>query len=238
MKSIGGKISSLRKSIGLTQEQFANEIGVSKPSLVKFEKGETEIIPLGVAIKIAKTLSENFGQLFEIEGCQFASAQQDALISTLQDSEAYLETKVKELQEVIQKNEQLIKLLQKENKELFKAKAGLELKENFGLYHETENKIRETKDEKETEKLRAYQKRVNGYFISKKISEIFDSGLLSRFEVLELIFENDIMVPEMYAIKEDLLESFTHHLNQFFEIGIEEVSTFLEKYEAKASRSG
>lgn len=99
MSAIGRKISSLRKSEGFTQEQFANEIGVSKPSLVKFEKGEVEIIPLGIAIKIAKVLGENFGQLFEIEGCQFASAEQEALIKVLQESELFLENKVKELEE-------------------------------------------------------------------------------------------------------------------------------------------
>jgi transcriptional regulator with XRE-family HTH domain len=111
MQSIGGKISSLRKSEGLTQEQFATEIGVSKPSLVKFEKGNIDIIPLGVAIKMAKVLNENFGQLFEIEGCQFASAEQEALIKVLQDSETFLENRVVSLEKRILEKDLVIESL-------------------------------------------------------------------------------------------------------------------------------
>ena len=100
-------------------DQFALEIGVSKPSLIKYEKGEIEIIPLGVAIKIAKALDEYFLQLFEIESYQVSSADQEALIKVLQDSENFLDNKVKELEKRIEEKDLVIDLLKRE-REIYK----------------------------------------------------------------------------------------------------------------------
>ena len=66
-EKIGNKISVLRRAKGINQKEFAGEIGVSQPSLIKFEKGETDIIPLGVAKKLAQKLGVSFNELFEIE---------------------------------------------------------------------------------------------------------------------------------------------------------------------------
>lgn len=231
MKIPHEEIKRLRLQKNISQVDMADAAGMSRSAYISFEKNGSENLPLKSAVSIADKLETPFNELFGIKGNGSANLK---LEHTIEEKES----KIKELQEVIQKNDQLIKLLQKENKELFKAKAGLELKKNFGLYHDTANKIRETKDEKETEKLREYQKRVNRYFISKKISELLDSGVLSRFEILELVFENDIIVEEMYYTGKYDPEFFTNHLSEFMKISIEEVSTFFEMYEAKASRSG
>jgi transcriptional regulator with XRE-family HTH domain len=225
------KIREIRERKGIKQKEVAELAGLSVAAYSNIESGNSHNITIEVGIGIAKALNVPFGELFEIEGNSPANMKIEQIIEEK-------ESKRKELQEVIQKNDQLIKLLQKENKELFKAKAGLELKENFGLYHETENKIREAKDGKEIEKLREYQKRVNGYFISKKISDLLDSGVFSRFEILELIFENDKMVEDMYYTGKYDPEVFANHFSEFMKISIEEISAFLEMYEAKASRSG
>ncbi|HDR50862.1 MAG TPA: XRE family transcriptional regulator [Mariniphaga anaerophila] len=231
MKIPHEEIKRLRLQKSVSQIDMADAAGMSRSAYISFEKNGSENLPLKSALGIAEKLETPFNELFGIKGNSPANVK---LEQTIEEKEG----KIKELQEAIQKNDQLIKLLQKENKELFKAKAGLELKENFGLYHETENQLREAKDEKETEKLREYQKRVNGYFISKKISELLDSGVFSRFEILELIFENDRIVEDMYYTGKHDPENFANHLNIFMKITIEEVSSFLEMYEAKASRSG
>lgn len=67
MNNIAEKLIRLRKNSGYTQKIFAEIIGVSQPSLVKFEKGETNIIQIGVAKKIANELDIPFNELFEIE---------------------------------------------------------------------------------------------------------------------------------------------------------------------------
>jgi len=70
MSSISQRIVKLRKEHRLNQKDFAHLIGVSQPSLIKFERGETDIIPIGVAKKIAKELITPFNELFEIEDSQ------------------------------------------------------------------------------------------------------------------------------------------------------------------------
>lgn len=112
MVKIGLRISRFRKSKGYTQEQFAKKIGVSKPSLLKFEKGEIENIPLGVAINIAKELDVDFGELFEIEGYGNIYKAKEAHIKVLEDSEEFLEKQVKELQERLKERKETIELLQ------------------------------------------------------------------------------------------------------------------------------
>lgn len=101
MQSIGGKLLSLRKSKGFTLDQFALEIGVSKPSLIKYEKGEIQIIPLGVAIKMAKVLGENFGQLFEIENSVTVTSEAAGELEKLRARLKELEKRIEEKDLVI-----------------------------------------------------------------------------------------------------------------------------------------
>lgn len=75
MKNIGEKITRLRKEAGYTQKDFAKKIGISQPFLIKFEKGETDIIPLGIAIKIADEFFQPFNDLFEIKDPQVGLIQ-------------------------------------------------------------------------------------------------------------------------------------------------------------------
>lgn len=67
MNSISEKIIQGRKEKGFNQKHFAQAIGVSQPSLIKFERGETGLIPLGVAQKISEELDIPFVDLFEIK---------------------------------------------------------------------------------------------------------------------------------------------------------------------------
>ena len=53
---IGGKISAQRKAKGLTQAQVAADVGITRQTLSKLEKGEIAKISLLVFIKILESL--------------------------------------------------------------------------------------------------------------------------------------------------------------------------------------
>jgi transcriptional regulator with XRE-family HTH domain len=67
MSEAANKISQLRKERGFNQKKFSELIGVSHPSLIKFEKGETDKIPIGVAKKMASLLKVSVGELFSFD---------------------------------------------------------------------------------------------------------------------------------------------------------------------------
>lgn len=102
MESIGRKITELRKKKGLNQREFAQQIGVSQPSLIKFEKGETDIIPLGVAVKIADVLGVPFADFFEIEAGMSSS-------SKLENEVTRLRSEVESLKKINEEKDSVIK---------------------------------------------------------------------------------------------------------------------------------
>lgn len=102
MESIGRKIAELRKKKGLNQRDFAHQIGVSQPSLIKFEKGETDIIPLGVAIRISEVLHVSFLELFDISpdpGFGGYQTTVSALEGALKDYEQTIKSLYQELEQ-------------------------------------------------------------------------------------------------------------------------------------------
>lgn len=58
-KSIGLRIEWRRKNLGLTLEHVADEIGVAKSTVQRYEKGSIERIKLPVIEAIARTLDVN-----------------------------------------------------------------------------------------------------------------------------------------------------------------------------------
>ena len=67
--SIGEKISKLRKEAGLTQAQFAERIGISRPSLVKIENSQ-RAISLEEGDAISRVLGISIYSLLDEEGKQ------------------------------------------------------------------------------------------------------------------------------------------------------------------------
>ncbi len=113
MNIISDNIAKLRKESGFTQKEFAKKIGVSQPSLIKFEKGEDKIIPIGVAIKIAKELNVSFNELFGIEGSSEYSLKQTIRVNEMDES-------IKNLEERLTERKLTIDLLLKEKARLKK----------------------------------------------------------------------------------------------------------------------
>lgn len=58
-KLIGNRIESRRKSLGLTMEYVASEIGVAKSTVQRYEKGSIKKIKLPVLEAIARVLDVN-----------------------------------------------------------------------------------------------------------------------------------------------------------------------------------
>jgi len=106
-EKIGNKISVLRRAKGINQKEFAGEIGVSQPSLIKFEKGETDIIPLGVAKKLAQKLGVSFNELYEIE----TPASNDRYEELLRAQFEELEQKVLYQEKMIERYEKQVEFL-------------------------------------------------------------------------------------------------------------------------------
>ncbi|MFA5478942.1 MAG: helix-turn-helix transcriptional regulator [Candidatus Muiribacteriota bacterium] len=221
------KIRELRQKRRLRQVEIAELIGIKQSTYSLIEDGKTKNISLNVAIGIAKALDVSFNELFDIE-----YKPEDTQII-----EKYLKENT-ELKETVQKNNQLIELLQHKNQELQKAKAGLELREEFRLYYETDQKIKKSKSESDKEKLTNYQRDINKPFVRKKLDEIIRSGIFSRYELFELFFEYDPIVDEICKSSTNLNEELNRHLSQFINILPEESALLADNYEAWSSRSG
>lgn len=112
MSSISEQIIKLRKEYNYNQKDFAKKIGVSQPSLIKFERGETDIIPIGVASKIANELFTSFNELFEIEDSN--SFMLKDVISDYTISENRCREDIKKLEKIIEDKEKIIGFLEKE----------------------------------------------------------------------------------------------------------------------------
>ncbi len=102
MNSISERIVRLRKSKGYGQKEFASMIGVSHVSLSKFENGRTDIIPIGVAKKIADILDISFTELFEIEDSGAEIEKLREKIKSLEITIAGLEVTITSLKTIIE----------------------------------------------------------------------------------------------------------------------------------------
>jgi transcriptional regulator with XRE-family HTH domain len=232
MNSISFNIKLLREEKNLSRKKLAELAGVSQPTIYNIENGKTDNITLTVGKNIAKALDTTFGELFEIEGAGKTSVE-------LMEMMTELKQKIVDLQSTIAEKNQMIKLLQKENKRLFRERYEFELEKEFYQFSETELELEKEKEEKEKQQLNARQK-VNIEVIQNIIQQIFESELFTKFEVLEMIYENDIhiVIIQESNYPTDQNKVLTDHLKKFIKITEEEFDIFLEKYEAKFSRSG
>ena len=96
------KIKNLRNQKGISQTKLADAIGISQTGYAKIERGDTENIPLSVAVGIAKALNVGFNELFDIDG---DSQKIDGLNGQIEE----LKAKIEELKERIGEKDLLIK---------------------------------------------------------------------------------------------------------------------------------
>jgi transcriptional regulator with XRE-family HTH domain len=232
MNNISENIKLLREEKNLSRKKLAELAGVSQPTIYNIENGKTDNVTLTVGKSIAKALGTTFGELFQIEG---AGKSSEGLLEMISE----LRQKIVDLQSNIAEKNQLIKLLQKENKRLFREKSELLLAKDFLDYYETKSKIENSKNQEEIEQLEIWQKG-NIESIQNRIEDIFDSELFIKFEVLEMIYESDIFTSALYESvpEHEFTNELTKHLNIFIKVSKEEIDIFLNKYSSKFSRSG
>jgi transcriptional regulator with XRE-family HTH domain len=82
-KPIFVKIKDARESIGKTQDEVCEEIGISRNSYFLIEKGKTKNLSIDFGKKISKVLGVSFNELFEVENPELEKAK--AEIKTLQE---------------------------------------------------------------------------------------------------------------------------------------------------------
>lgn len=71
------------------------------------------------------------------------------------------------------------------------------------------------------------------------IDNILETGLFSKVEALELLYENDNMVNRLYETKQDtFIDELTKYYNNFIKVSPEELSQFITKFTPKFSKNG
>lgn len=74
---VGKRIKELRTSLGMTQEELGEKVGVKKAAINKYEKGIVENIKREMQISLAKALNTDPASLFYPELMQTAIEKQN-----------------------------------------------------------------------------------------------------------------------------------------------------------------
>lgn len=82
----GKRLSQLRRSKGITQQELGNSIGVSKRVIAYYE-GETEYPPTHLLIPIAKTLKVSVDELLGLKKQDISDSNHAALWRKLKKAE-------------------------------------------------------------------------------------------------------------------------------------------------------
>ena len=171
-KIILEKIKNLRNQKGLSQSKLAQEIGISQTGYAKIERGDTDNIPLSVAVGIANALNVGFNSLFDIDG---DSKKIDSL-----------NNKIKELTATIEDKDLLLKSISQSNRHLKSYLISQIYHSNLERIRLTEEKIKSCTDENDLEflkhQLNSYRKNPNNVY-----KYLMTQGLLEQKEIDEYI---------------------------------------------------
>jgi len=230
MKEIGNKISRLRKNAGYTQKIFAEIIGVSQPSLIKFEKGETEIIPIGIAIKISSELDVPFNELFEIESNNAVSRLIEIKYNHLLKDYDLLKDRLRE-------KDQLIKLLVNENTRLKKSDISRFFNNEFDEIDSIQKSIDNCDSDEEKEK-ELIRKQSIISVIQHRILTLKAKDILSEMELFEILFQKDPHIVEIVDSGGDIISQLTEYWSNFMNVNKSKVQEFLYWHERQGSGSG
>ncbi|QIA06425.1 helix-turn-helix domain-containing protein [Draconibacterium halophilum] len=225
MNSISDKIVQGRKAKRINQKDFAQLIGVSQPSLIKFERGETDLIPLGVARKISSELDIPFNELFEIESKHL---QLKNFTEQIDD----LETKLQKLNKESKKNEELATLRKEKYKDLYLEKIEREFTEYMELLFEIYESI-ETFDSREQKIKFEKQLQSEKEYLSDTISTLFREEIFSEFEILEILYQNDPKLALIIGDKEGDPKELANYWSEYMDISPSKVEQFLVWYNKK-----
>lgn len=219
MNPVSEKIIQGRKEKRYNQKDFAQLIGVSQPSLIKYERGETDLIPIGTAKKIAAELNISFNELFEIESGR--------------ESRSLLLDRIDELESIIRKNEKdladkdtLIDHFRDKFKDLYLEK----IERDFIEYLELVSEIYAANDNFRKGENKAKfdeQLRQEKEYMSERIAEIIGEGVFSEFEVLDILYQNDFNITGIVESGEGVVKKLTEYWREYMDVSPAKVEQFL-----------
>ncbi len=226
MNSISKKIVQGRKEKRYNQKDFAGLIGVSQPSLIKYEKGETDLIPIGVAKAIAETLEVSFTELFEVES---GASRRNELLDAIE----ILEAQVKKLEKELADREDLIDYFKSKYKEYYTKQKEYEFTEMLSVVSELYAALQNFKS---SENVDAYKKQLvlEKQFIKDTVEETRKEGVLSEFELLEILYQCDHNVTAIVEGEQGLVaERLSRYWGEFMDVSSEKVEQFLLVHQRK-----
>ncbi|SHI95950.1 Transcriptional regulator, contains XRE-family HTH domain [Tangfeifania diversioriginum] len=230
MEKLNEKLKRLRKQKGISQKQISDNAGISIAAYSNIESGTSKSISIEVGKGIARALDIPFVELFEIENSKLVTPELESQLKKY-------EKRINELEDTVEKNNKLIKYLEKENRDLYWKKSGLEIRDELKTIAQLKIKI-ENAENKIEKGAFTNALEINIDILKSNIDEIYSSGYFSKFDILQIILEYDEESYDLYEKGDNFVENWTKYLNQFFEISLEKVNKFLAVYEEKASRSG
>ncbi|WP_297092214.1 helix-turn-helix domain-containing protein [uncultured Draconibacterium sp.] len=219
MNSISDKIIQGRKAKRINQKDFAQLIGVSQPSLIKFEKGETDLIPLGVAKKISNELDIPFTELFDIESL---NNRRTILLEKIDE----LEEKSIKLKSEINDKELLIDFFKEKYKNLYVKKIERDFTDYIELLNEIYEGIRNFDSDEMKDKLKE-QLVLEKEYMKDTIKGILKEGIFTDFELLELLYLNDIYLTAIVESENNIAAKLTEYWSEFMDISQSKVEQFL-----------
>ncbi len=218
------KIKEQRIQKGISQVDMAKAAGMSRSAYIAFEnrnetENKTETLSLTAAFGIAKALGISFNELFEIEVFVTNVSGAAGELEKLQE-------RVKELEKRITEKDNLISLLQNENKWVKYENALNRILKNFTELINDEMYFEKTKDAKRIPIIE---------FRKENLKEIIDSyvsaGYPDEKDLLKILFTNIYFI-QFYenksASKDEFIKSCALYLNKFFKVDEQAVEKFVK----------
>lgn len=219
MSSFGQKIKQLRESMGISQKQVAEAAGIKPSSYFHIENGKTQSITIEVGKGIAKALGISFDELFEIES---ASDSRKKLLDLIDEQENTIQKLNKDLAD----KDTLIEHFRDKYKVLYFRQFSLWCYDQFNEIDELKKAVTNFQG-KESQNKFEFQLKMDLESTRYLINNEKQAGVLTEFELLDVLYNNDIHVKELEGSSTDFVKELTSYWNNFIEITQAKVEQFL-----------
>ncbi len=205
-KKILEKIKNLRNQNKLSQKDMADTIGISQTGYAKIERGDTENIPLYVAVGIAKTLKVGFNELFEIAN---NATDVDKLQAEINNQAAI----IKDKNERIKEKDTLIKSISGQNRQL---KHLVIFQIDLRITRDYTRLQEELKSCTDTEEKRLIQLRIDhlSRIENSEFAQLEDSGIIDEEDIKEHFESEKWKLDDPYILKAGLVPFYYLIRNQ------------------------
>lgn len=95
-RTIGARLQEIRRTRGLTQEQFAEAVGIQPPTLSRYETGRRSM-SVDLLVRVAGALDVPVDRLLQGHACRSSVLDEDESVATLKERWLALGEKEREL---------------------------------------------------------------------------------------------------------------------------------------------